>query len=85
MLMYLADILELQEPRRSKSLKSRSSPACEIQRYPQIRRTGRRLEELKERHEQGLIVNIAFIKQLLEIAREVVQAEKEVEPDRGTG
>jgi len=35
---------------------------------------------LKERHEHGLLVNLAFIKQLLEIAREVVEAEKEVEP-----
>jgi type I restriction enzyme R subunit len=41
---------------------------------------GRRLEQLKERHEQGLLVNLAFIKQLLEIAREVVEAEKEIEP-----
>jgi type I restriction enzyme, R subunit len=46
---------------------------------PKFVELGRRLEELKKRHEQGLLVNLAFIKQLLEIAREVVEAEKEIE------
>jgi type I restriction enzyme, R subunit len=41
------------------------------------------MEAFKERHEQGHLVNLAFIKQLLEIAREVVEAEKEVETTEG--
>ena len=40
---------------------------------------GERLLKLKERHEQGLISSIEFLKRLLAIAREVVQAEKQVE------
>lgn len=40
---------------------------------------GRRLEELKEKHEQGMITSIEFLKYLLQLAREVVEAEKKVE------
>ncbi len=42
---------------------------------------GERLEKLRERHEQGLLTSIDFLKQLLEIARETVEAEKEVTPE----
>jgi type I restriction enzyme R subunit len=42
---------------------------------------GERLEKLRERHEQGLLHSIDFLKQLLELAREVVEAEHEVEPE----
>lgn len=42
---------------------------------------GERLEELRERHEQGLISSIEFLKHLLELARQAVQAEKEVVPE----
>ncbi|WP_028570907.1 type I restriction endonuclease subunit R [Desulfonatronum lacustre] len=41
---------------------------------------GERLEKLKERHEQGLLHSIDFLKELLTLAREVVQAEKQVDP-----
>ena len=41
---------------------------------------GERLEQLKERHEQGLINSLEFLKQLLQIARETLQAEKAVDP-----
>ncbi|WP_420615962.1 type I restriction endonuclease subunit R [Candidatus Palauibacter sp.] len=54
---------------------------------PQFRALGERLEELKQRHEQGLLVSIEFLKALLEIARDVVEAERSAEPmadeDRG--
>ena len=42
---------------------------------------GKRLEALKERLEQGLITSIEYLKQLLEIAKEVVQVEKKVDPE----
>jgi len=42
---------------------------------------GERLEELREKHEQGLITSIEFLKHLLILAREVAEAEKEVVPD----
>jgi type I restriction enzyme R subunit len=41
---------------------------------------GERLEKLKERHEQGLLHSLDFLKELLTLAREVVQAEKQVDP-----
>lgn len=48
---------------------------------------GERLEELREKHEQGLITSIEFLKHLLELAHDAAQAEKEVVPvaeiDRG--
>ena len=42
---------------------------------------GERLEKLRERHEQGLIHSLDFLKKLLELAREVVEAEQSVEPE----
>ncbi len=41
---------------------------------------GERLEKLKERHEQGLLHSIDFLKELLTLAKEVVKAEKQVNP-----
>ena len=41
---------------------------------------GERLEKLKERHEQGLLHSLDFLKELLTLAKEVVQAEKQVDP-----
>jgi type I restriction enzyme R subunit len=40
---------------------------------------GERLEKLRERHEQGLIHSIEFLKELLKLAKDVVQAEQEVD------
>src|SRR5207248_10828178 len=77
----LAEILELQEPGKSKELEVKIIARLrKHQDHPKFVELGRRLEELKERHERGLLVSLAFIKQLLEIAREVVEAEKEVDP-----
>lgn len=47
---------------------------------PRFIRLGERLEELREKHEQGLITSIGFLKHLLELAKEAAQAEKEVVP-----
>ena len=43
---------------------------------------GERLERLREKHEQGLLTSIEFLKQLLELARDVVETEKDVEPEK---
>jgi type I restriction enzyme R subunit len=40
---------------------------------------GKKLEELRDRAERGLINSVEFLKQLIQIAKEVVKAEKEVE------
>lgn len=47
---------------------------------PKFVALGERLEKLKERHEQGLLHSLDFLKELLTLAKEVVQAEKEVDP-----
>ena len=44
-------------------------------------RLGEKLEALREKHAQGLITSIEFLKYLLEIAKEAAQAEKEVVPE----
>ena len=41
---------------------------------------GERLEKIKERHEAGLLNSLDFLKEILGLAREVVEAEKKVEP-----
>ena len=48
---------------------------------PKFIELGRRLEELKQRHEQGLLTSIEFLKQLLDLARDVVKAEKTTGPE----
>ena len=47
---------------------------------PKFVALGERLEKLKERHEQGLMHSIEFLKELLTLAKEVVQAEQQVDP-----
>jgi type I restriction enzyme R subunit len=41
---------------------------------------GERLEKLKEQNEAGLLHSIEFLKALLTLAKEVVQAEQQVDP-----
>ncbi len=47
---------------------------------PKFVALGERLEKLKERHEQGLLHSIDFLKELLILAKEVVQAERQADP-----
>lgn len=48
---------------------------------PKFIKLGEKLEALREKHEQGLITSIEFLKLLLELAKEAAQAEKEVVPE----
>jgi len=48
---------------------------------PKFIALGERLERLKEKHEQGLLHSIDFLKELLILAKEVVEAEREVDPE----
>lgn len=54
---------------------------------PKYKALAERLEDLKTRHEQGLLVSIDFLKALLELAKDVVKLERETpveeEIDRG--
>jgi len=47
---------------------------------PRFKELGERLEELKQRHEQGLLLSVDFLKALLNLARDVVAAESTAEP-----
>jgi type I restriction enzyme, R subunit len=55
-------------------------PFAEAQGQPTFVALGERLERLKERHEQGQLHSIQFLKELLTLAREVVEAEQHVDP-----
>ena len=46
---------------------------------PKFRALAERLEELKERHEKGLLASVDFLKALLTLAKDTVAAEKEAE------
>ena len=48
---------------------------------PRFIKLGEKLEALRQKHEQGLITSIEFLKTLLELAKEAAQAEKEVVPE----
>ena len=47
---------------------------------PKFTELGERLEKVRERHEQGFLTSLQFLKEVLELAREVVEAEKMVDP-----
>ena len=44
---------------------------------PKYKALAERLEDLKKRHEQGLLLSIEFLKELLELAKDVVKTERE--------
>jgi len=48
---------------------------------PRFRKLSERLESLKERHERGQMHSVEFLKQLLDLAKELVATEKEVPPE----
>lgn len=54
---------------------------------PRFRQLSERLESLRERHQQGLLISVEFLKELLDLARDVVKAESEApladDEDRG--
>jgi type I restriction enzyme R subunit len=48
---------------------------------PQFKKLSELLEELRDRAEKGLITSIEFVKELCKIAKETVQAEKDLEAE----
>ena len=53
---------------------------CDVYDEEVAQALGERLEKIRERHEQGLIDSKEFLKQLLELAKDVLEAEQEVDP-----
>lgn len=79
---FLAELLDQQNPKAIKELEIKL--VARLRKHkdkPRFVALGLQLEELRRRHEQGIIASIEFLKVLLKIARDVVQAEKEVEPE----
>lgn len=48
---------------------------------PKFTALGERLEKIKERHEQGVLSSLEFLKAILEIAKEVLEEERESDPE----
>lgn len=51
---------------------------------PKFRELGERLEKVRERHEQGFLNSLDFLKAILEIAKDTVEAEKRIDPEEET-
>jgi type I restriction enzyme, R subunit len=47
---------------------------------PKFTALGERLEKIRERHEQGVLTSLEFLKAMLELAKDVVEAEKQTDP-----
>ena len=48
---------------------------------PKFKELGERLEKIREKHEQGLLNSLEFLKAILEIAKDTVEAEKQTDPE----
>lgn len=48
---------------------------------PKFTELGERLEKIKERHEQGFLTSLEFLKEILDLARDTVEAENAVDPE----
>jgi len=48
---------------------------------PKFTALGERLEKVRERHEKGLLNSLEFLKEILQIAKEVVEAERQTDPE----
>ena len=76
----IEDIFNNPDPKKTKRLEK-----AMIERFkkhpkdPKFKKLGERLEELRDKAEQGLITSIEFVKELCKLAKETVQAEKEME------
>lgn len=78
----LDEILKNAEPER-KAREIEIQLIARLRRHagnPKFTALGERLEKIKERHEQGFLNSLEFLKGMLELAKEVVESEKEADP-----
>lgn len=78
------EFIQKQKDIKKTTMKVEIDLVARIQKHshdPKFKKLGEKLEELRERHEQGLITSIEFLKLLLELAKEAAKAEKEVVPE----
>lgn len=77
----ISEINALSEPKKVREIEIKI--VARLRRHqnnPVFVALGRQLEDLKERHERGLLTSLEFLKHLLELARRVVEAERSVDP-----
>ena len=80
----IEEFIEKQKDLRKTTMKVEIDLVAKIRKHAKDQRfvqLGEKLEDLREKHEQGLITSIQFLKLLLELAREAARAEKEVVPE----
>jgi type I restriction enzyme, R subunit len=80
---FLEELVHAPDP-EAKAKELEFKIAKRLQRHtsnPRFVKLGKRLEELKERLQAGLINSVAYLKLLLDLARDVVRAEKDVDPE----
>jgi len=76
------EIIDSHTPKQAKIIEIKIISRLQKHRdNPIFMRLGERLEELKERYEQGVLNSLEFLKQLLNLAKDVVAAERQVEPE----
>lgn len=81
-----ADLLEavLSNPDPKKAKEIEIKVARRLRKHlgnPKFKALSERLDALRDRFESGVLNSVEFLKQLLQIAKEVLQAEKEIPPD----
>ena len=75
------DLLDSKDPKKGKKLEIRIVKRLRKHASnPVFVQLGERLELIKERYEQGFIDSLEYLRQLIQLARDVVEAEKQVEP-----
>ena len=76
----IEDIFNNPDPKKTKQLvKSLAERFKKRGDLPQFKSLSERLEELRDKAEKGLIASIDFVKELCKIAKETLQAEKDLE------
>ena len=77
----LEAILGVADPKKSKEIEIKVARRLRKHLHdPRFKALAERLEDLKNRHEQGLLLSIDFLKELLNLARDVVTAEQAASP-----
>ena len=89
----LEEILTDAEPGKKRARKSRSSSIARLRKHPgnpKFTALGERLEKIKERHEQGFLTSLEFLKEILELAqgrrrgREANRPRRRARPGQGS-
>ena len=78
------EFIQKQQDIKKTTLKVEIDLVAKIQKHgkdSKFKKLGEKLEELRDRHEQGFITSIEFLKLLLELAKEAARAEKEIVPE----